>query len=166
MDLAKIKLDEYVRNKTRGGEVAMRQRAFSSTSLPQSSHEVPTARPMQLTLASSTSHPTPHSYLMNRPRYSMQDIYKENQSFHALSPLQQPVHREVGRNTSGSSGSVHIGIARPFQQLRDPYNPREPRKRLHQHSLPTIMTPNIKKKMLTYEKVPGRKGGQTRLTFY
>ena len=35
----------------------------------------------------------------------------------------------------------------------------------HNPSNLAIMTPNAKKKVLAYEKVPGSKDGQTRLTF-
>ncbi|XP_078487922.1 uncharacterized protein LOC108949721 isoform X2 [Ciona intestinalis] len=69
--------------------------------------------------------------------------------------------------SSGSSGSLHVGIARPFQQAHNLFKQDiQEVSNCKRFSQTAIMTPHAKRKMLTYERVPGSKGGQTRLTFY
>ncbi|CAK8680799.1 unnamed protein product [Clavelina lepadiformis] len=74
-------------------------------------------------------------------------------------------------SAEGSSGSVNIGIAQAFRQRRQ-WNGCGQVKRISQplktpaRGKAAVMTPHAKRKLLTYEKVPGNTSGQTRLTFY
>ncbi|XP_076812242.1 uncharacterized protein LOC143459136 isoform X2 [Clavelina lepadiformis] len=74
-------------------------------------------------------------------------------------------------SAEGASGSVNIGIAQAFRQRRQ-WNGCGQVKRISQplktpaRGKAAVMTPHAKRKLLTYEKVPGNTSGQTRLTFY